>query len=150
MKALYWAFPFPFFYCTRSSWGPLNLKVWPPFQRKKLYGTRSSLWRYQQTRENILSCNKSSTISKKSFVGFHMVRDHMRHSDFIWCERRDLSRLRRSRSAASRPKKARSARQEVDLYQVYKSSCSKLYFVIANKCVCQSFGLCFIEVSLFE
>ena len=27
----------------------------------------------------------------------------------------DLSRLRRSRSAASRPKKARSARQEVDL-----------------------------------
>ena len=30
----------------------------------------------------------------------------------------DLSRLRRSRSAASRPKKARSARQEVDLEQV--------------------------------
>ena len=36
-------------------------------------------------------------LSKKSFVGFHMAR------------------LRRSRSAASRPKKARSARQEVDL-----------------------------------
>ena len=68
------------------------------------------------------SCNKSSRLSKKSFVGFHMVRDHIRHSDFIWCERRDLSR-----SAASEPKKARSARQEVDLYQVYKSSCSKLY-----------------------
>ena len=30
----------------------------------------------------------------------------------------DLSRLRRSRSAASRPRKARSARQEVDLQQV--------------------------------
>ena len=30
----------------------------------------------------------------------------------------DFSRVLRSRSAASRPKKARSARQEVDLYQV--------------------------------
>ena len=45
--------------------------------------------------------NRKVRLSKKSFVGFHMVRD--------------LSRLRRSRSAASRPKKARSARQEVDL-----------------------------------
>ena len=44
----------------------------------------------------------SFRLSKKSFVGFHMARD-------------DLLRLRRSRSAASRPKKARSTRQEVDL-----------------------------------
>ena len=41
-------------------------------------------------------------LSKKSFVGFYMARD-------------DLSRLRRSQTAASRPKKARSAHQEVDL-----------------------------------
>ena len=43
----------------------------------------------------------SPRLSKKSFVGFHMARD--------------LSRLRRSRSAASRPQKARSARQEVEV-----------------------------------
>ena len=41
-------------------------------------------------------------LSKKSFIGFHMAQE--------------LSRLRRSRSAAPPPKlKARSARQEVDL-----------------------------------
>ena len=40
----------------------------------------------------------------------------------------DLSRLRRSRSAASRPNKARSARQEVDLLQVYQEfKVSQLY-----------------------
>ena len=42
---------------------------------------------------------RNPRLSKKSFVGFHM----------------DLSQLRRSRSAASRPNKARSARQEIDL-----------------------------------
>ena len=50
--------------------------------------------------------NQLIRLSKKSFVGFPMARD--------------LSRLRRSRSAASRPNKVRSARQEVDLQQVYQ------------------------------
>ena len=70
-------------------------------------------------------------LSKKSFVGFHMARDpkYASHATpHFWREMQmktlqarqvDLSRLRRSRSAASRPKKARSARQEVDLQQVY-------------------------------
>ena len=46
-----------------------------------------------------VNVTRNPRLSKKSFVGFHM----------------DLSQLRPSRSAASRPNKARSARQEVDL-----------------------------------
>ena len=45
-------------------------------------------------------CSMRTRLSKKSFVGFYMARDA------------DLSRLRRSRSAALRPKKVRSARLE--------------------------------------
>ena len=58
-------------------------------------------------------------LSKKSFVGFHMA---------------DLSRLCRSRSAASRPNKARSARQEVDLKQVYNCTCHPGYYGDGKNC----------------
>ena len=44
--------------------------------------------------------NSGVRLLKKSFVGFHMARDFA---------------IRRSRPAASRPNKARSPHQEVDL-----------------------------------
>ena len=110
MKALYWAFPAPFLIVhghleARSTW-----KYDDHFNSKN----------YMTHGRHFEDINNQEKISFRATNPVDFQKSPS--SDFIWCERRDLSR-----SAASRPKKALSARQEVDLYQVYKSSCSKLY-----------------------
>ena len=83
-------------------------------------GSGTSLKRIVEMKRLPLSYGVEWTLSYVRVAAPYSDFQNSPTSDFIWRGTKDdLSRLRRSRSAASGPKKARSARQEVDLLQVY-------------------------------